>query len=269
MKQSTISTIFVFIMTVALAILYAPPSKAHDTLPIKYIGSSTVGKYIEEATKVYTKSAFTLHTKVESGGGERATAMGKADLGGVAREVGQEFIDKGVKTFLIGRDAIGAWVNRKNPVSELTSAQLADIFSGKIKNWKEVGGSDLPITIYVVDVNSATRKVFSKGILGEKRYGGKVKLTRPDHAIIEQIAGDIGGIGHLSFALGDNHPQSAMAKKIDIDGQKASVNNPDYPVTRPLYLITKGEPKGAVKEFIDWTLSPEGQKIVKKYFVGI
>jgi phosphate transport system substrate-binding protein len=95
-----------------------------------------------------------------------------------------------------------------------------------------------------------------------------VKTIRPDSKIIDSVAANKGGIGQLSFALGDTHPKAAMVKKINIGGQEASVNNSNYNITRPLYLITKGEATGASKTFIDWTISEDGQKIVKKYFVG-
>ena len=240
-----------------------------DVPTINYIGSSTVGKFIKEASNVYSKALFTLNTKVESGGGERGIAMGKADIGGVARDVGQQYIDKGVKPVLIGKDAIGVWVNKMNPVSDLETQQLKDIFTGEITNWKEVGGADLPITIYIVDINSATWKVFTQKILEGKRYRGKVKLCRPDSKIVNKVADDIGGIGHLSFALGDTHSMKDRVKKVSVDGQPPTVNNPDYPITRPLYLITKGEPDETSKAFIGWAVSEEGQKIVKKFFVGI
>ncbi|MCG8615967.1 MAG: phosphate ABC transporter substrate-binding protein [Desulfobacterales bacterium] len=261
----------IIVCALVLAFLLAMPgvSMAGDKPQINYIGSSTVGKFIKEASKAYTDAAFTLNTKVESGGGERGIAMGKADIGGVAREVGQNFLNKGVTPVLIGKDAIGVWVNQKNPVADLNSQQLEKIFLGEIKNWKEVGGDDLPITVYIVDINSATWKVFTKKVLGGKRYGGDVKLCRPDSDVVNKVAGDAGGIGHLSFALGDTHTMRSQVKKVAIDGQEPTVNNPNYPITRPLYLITKGQPNEKSKAFIDWTLSGEGQKIVKKFFVGI
>ncbi len=235
---------------------------------IKYVGSSTVGKFMHEAAKVYSKATFKINTIPESGGGENATAAGMTDIGGVARDVKPAILAKGVQKYLIGKDAIGAWVNSKNSVSELSTRQLKDIFGGKITNWEAVGGSNLPITIYIVNPQSATRKVFNKKLLGGDKYGGNVKTIRPDSDIIDKLAANEGGIGQLSFALGDTHTKAGMVKKINIDAQPASVDNPDYPITRPLYLITKGEAEGAVKAFIDWALSDAGQQVVKKYFVG-
>jgi len=253
---------------IVLAVLWGVTSLAAAGETIRYVGSSTVGKFMEEAAKVYTAASFELNTKPESGGGENATAAGMTDIGGVARDVKAKILARGVNKYLIGKDAIGAWVNHKNPISVLSTSQLRNIFSGKIKNWKDVGGNDVPIHIYIVNPQSATRKVFNKKLMGGENYGGAVSTIRPDSEIIDRIAADVGGIGQLSFALGDSHARASEAKKISIDGQLASVDNPYYPINRPLYLITKGEPKGASQAFIDWVLSKAGQDIVKKYFVG-
>ncbi len=255
-----------FVVVLVLSITIANTVYSKDI--ITYIGSSTVGKFIHEAANVYTDAEFTIRTSPESAGGEVAAARGKTDLGGVAREVKQEIIDQGVNKYLIGKDAIGAWVNRSNPVKDLSMTQLKDIFTGKVKNWKELGGNDLAITIYIANPQSATRKVFSKIVLNESKYNGNVKTVRPDANIIDKVANDKSGIGQLSFALGNSHPKAGETSKINIGGEKASVDNPKYQVTRPLYLLTKGEPSGATKAFIDWTLSDLGQNIVKKYFVG-
>ena len=252
-----------------LFVFFLSNGMAQDKLV--YTGSSTVGVFIEEAARIYKAAEFAvINTKPESGGGETATAMGKTDLGGVSREISPEIIDQGVKKFLIGKDAIGVWVNAKNPVDTLTVEQLKGIFTGAIENWKEVGGLDMPINAFIVNYQSATRKVFQDSIMPGIEYNGKhIHTIRPDPAILDKVAADKGGIGQLSFSFGVNYPDSAKIKTVNIGDQKASIKNRDYPITRPLYLITKGEPIGAVKAFIDWSLSDEGQSIVQKYFVGI
>ncbi len=233
---------------------------------IKYRGSSTVGQFMYDAAKVYKKSTFDINTKSESSGGEDSAAAGKTDLGGVARDVKQSILDKGVKKFLIGKDAIGILVHPSNPVTKLSKEQLADIFMGEITNWQEVGGRDMAIDVYIVNPRSATRKVFKKAVLGDRKYGGKrIKTIRPDPRIINEVEKNPAGIGQLSFSF----LEGANVKRIRPDGHEPSVNNQNYPITRNLHLVTKGDPKGEVKEFIDWSLSPEGQKVVKINFVGI
>ena len=252
-----------FLMVLSGALLIVEIAIAGE---IQYVGSSTVGQFMTEAAEVYKKSTFNINTKPESSGGEDAAAAGRTDLGGVARELNQSILDRGVKKFLIGKDAIGILVHPSNPVSELSIKQLAGIFTGSITNWKDVGGIDSDIDVYIVNPRSATRKVFMKAVLRGKKYGGKrIRTIRPDPKILEEVANNPAGIGQLSFSfIGE-----AKVKRIKPDGQEASVNNTNYPITRNLYLVTKGEPKGEVKEFIDWTLSDEGQKIVKIYFIGV
>lgn len=232
---------------------------------ISYVGSSTVGLFVRDAAKVYTKSKISINTELESAGGERAGITGKADIGGVARDLIPFSINEGAVPTLIGKDAIAAIVNVKNPLKDLTKEQLKGIFTGKIRNWKEVGGRDSLIRVLIVDKRSATRGVFKKAVLDREDYGG-VEAVSPDIRIVGIVAADPNAIGQigLAFLKGENMKVRALS----IDGQKPSVDNPKYPVTRPLYLVTKGQPKGEVKDFIDWARSPEGQEVVKKNFVG-
>ncbi len=255
-------------------------SSASAEYKIKYVGSSTVGKFIKDAAVTYSQTKFEINTKPESDGGESAVMAGKADLGGVDREVKPNVLDKGVKQYLIGKDPIVVWVNAKNPVTDLSKSQLKDIFVGVTVNWKDLGGPDLPITVYVVKSQSATGKFFSDSdiVLAGEVYRGNghqgisdknIRTIQPDSAVLNKVAKDKGGIGQLSFALGSGHSMSNRIKKVNVDGQIASVNNPKYPITRHLYLITNGEPNPAIKGFINWTVSPDGQAIIKRHFIGI
>ncbi len=232
---------------------------------IQYVGSSTVGKFITDASKVYTASRFTLNTVPESSGGEQCAARARCSLGGVARDVQQKFLDMGVKATLIGKDAIAVIVHKDNPVKSLSLPQLKAIFTGKLTNWKEVGGPDLSIKAVIVKKGSATRKVFRKVTLGQDEYKG-TKVVTPDAKIVSTVALEKGTIGQISMAF---IKENKKVIPLFVDDQEPSVDNPDYPITRPLYLVTRGLPKGEVKAFIDWTLSPAGQAVVKKRFVGI
>jgi len=232
---------------------------------LRYIGSSTVGKFIKDASSVYKGGSLAMDTVPESSGGEKCALGGQCEIGGVARSVGKKYLDKGATATLIGKDAIAAVVNAKNKVSGLSSKQLTGIFTGKIKNWKDVGGADLPIKVYIVKKGSATRKVFrAKGMNGAKYHG--VKVITPDAKILTKVGREKGAIGQISFAFLAGNKK---IKALSVDHQKASLSNPSYPITRPLYLVTKGAPTGAAKGFIDWTLSSAGQKVVKNRFVGV
>lgn len=232
---------------------------------IDYVGSSTVGKFISDAAKVYKASDFKLNTKPESSGGEQCAARSSCDMGGVARGVNSKFVAKGVVTTLVGKDAIAAIVHKDNPVTGLTADQLKGIFTGKIKNWSEVDGPDPAIKAHIVKKGSATRKVFRKVILGDSDYAG-AKVVTPDAKIVTAVARDKGAIGQISFAFLSG---KSKVKPLDVDGHKATVENASYPITRPLNIVTKGAPSGDVAAFLDWALSADGQKIVKQRVVGV
>jgi phosphate transport system substrate-binding protein len=228
---------------------------------IQYEGSSTIGKFIYDASKVYQSATFDSNVDSESLGGYQCTLNGTCELGGVADTVEQE---EPIKRFLIGKDAIAVIVNKRNPINSLTKQQIKDIFTGKINNWSQLGGEDVPIKVFTVQDSSATRHVFKKKIMAAADYHG-TEVVAPDRKIISKVTHAWGGIGQISFAFLNN---KTRIKTLDIGMQKGSVHNPDYPITRPLYLLTHGNPSAKVQKFIDWSLSDEGQTIVKKRFVG-
>lgn len=232
---------------------------------IVYRGSSTVGRFMHDAARVYGAATLDINTRSESSGGEDSVVAGKADIGGVARDVRPEILNQGVRKFLIGKDAIGILVHPSNPVTRLSIEQLAGIFAGEITHWSDVGGKDLPIDVYIVNPRSATRSVVQRHILGDKAYGGKrIRTIRPDSRIIEMVSGNPGGLGQLSFAL----LKGADIKLIHPDGEAPTVNNPNYPIIRNLHLVTNGPPEGKIKDFIDWALSSKGQKVVRHHFIS-
>lgn len=248
--------------TLFLIMLLNCPVLLADTL--HYEGSSTVGKFITDAIKQYKDLSFKINTISESAGGEQCVLRQRCDMGGVAREIKQRYLEAGLKPILIGRDAIAVLVNKNNPVSELSKQQLKGIFTGEITNWAEVGGQNMPIVTYVVKAASATRHVFAASILEGERYGN-VKTITPDAKIASLIAKQPNAIGQLSFAFTKNR---RGIKALIVEGQEASVHNSFYPITRPLYIVTKGEPTDKVKAFLDWTLSEQGQAVIKQRFVG-
>lgn len=247
-----------------LSICYLSFSLSSFAETIHYEGSSTIGKYISDAEKVYRIVTFEKNVDSESLGGLQCAKWGSCELGGMANQLDEE--DKnGINAYLIGYDAIAVIVHQRNPLNHLTRQQIQDIFSGRIKNWSQLGGDNLPVKVYTVQDASATRHVFKRKILGSREYAG-TEIISPDRRIISKVTHDWGGIGQISFAFLENQKG---VKPVNIDRQSASVNNPNYQITRPLYLLTHGEPKAKVKQFLDWTLSEQGQKVVRKKFVGV
>jgi ABC-type phosphate transport system substrate-binding protein len=228
---------------------------------IRYEGSSTIANFIRDAEEVYGEVAFTLITSTESEGGEVSIINGLSDIGGVARVPNADVLEKGVNNTLIGWDGIAVVVNAKNSVDNLTQGQLKDIFSGKIVNWKDVGGADLAIHPYIVGFESATRKVFRSVILGDSEYTN-CNVSSPDVNILVDVNNDPGAIGQISFSFLSNND---FVKPIAVNGQEPLFKNRDYPITRPLYLLWWG--RNQIRDFVDWTISPEGQAVVQRRFI--
>ena len=249
-------------LTLAMSMTFVAPAFADD---ITYVGSSTVNRFLTAAAEVYDAHSFTVDTGPESSGGEICALRRNCDMGGVARNVSAEVVDQGVVATLIGRDAIAAIVHATNPVEDLSTDQLRGIFTGAITNWSEVGGVDAPINAYIVTAGSATRSVFQSVVLAGEDYSG-AEVVEPDARMIPTVARDPHAIGQISFSFTFGVD---VVRPVSVDGQAASVQNPDYPITRPLHLTTLGEPSGAVAEFLEWTLSPEGQDVVRQHFVGV
>ena len=171
----------------------------------------------------------------------------------------------------IARDAIAVIVNPTNPVSQLTMQQISDIYSGKINNWKEVGGEDRPIVRLSREVNSGTHVYFLETVV---RMGKKDKiffstdtlLLPSSEGIITEVRQNPNAIGYdglgyvpkdlKTIAIAPQEGQSYILPSI------ATVNDKSYPIARDLYMYTNGEPTSILKEYLDWILSPEAQQIV-------
>lgn len=241
-------------------------SNAVGETKIKYEGSSTVGLFMKDAAKVYKKASFEISVLTESNGGEICILAKTCVLGGVAREIHPLFTKRGLFAVPFAYDVSTAIVNSENNVKALSSQQVADIFSGKIKNWKEVGGEDLPIKVYIVGKESATHDVFKAHILKDKEYTQAAETVRPDWRTVLMVTLEKGGIAHISRAFAASTDQ---VRPLIIDGHNPKDYKPDYPLSRLLYFTTFGPPQGDVKKFIEWATSAKGEKLIKKRFVPL
>jgi phosphate transport system substrate-binding protein len=199
------------------------------------------------------------------------------DLANASRAMKTEEIEAAQKNGVepvehtVARDAIAVVVHPSNPVQGLTIPQLADIYAGKIRNWQELGGEDRPIVLLSRESNSGTYVYFLENVI---RQGKKSELMfAPDTLLMpssEGISNEVrqnpnaigyDGLGYvtsdqkmLAISRDDKSPQ--VLPSVD------SVNDDTYPISRPLYMYTAGEPQGAVKTYLDWIMGPEGQAIV-------
>ncbi len=262
MTTTMVRSTFLQLTLVLVSCRAVPEDAGSDRL--SYVGSSTVGLFMADARGEYERSAIDVDTSSESAGGEKAVLEGRANLGGTARVPPMEVLKKGVVATLLGRDAIAVIVNDKLPVSGLTREQLSGIFSGRLTNWAELLGPDLPISRFVVANTSATYHVFQAAVLGTQPYGASCTTVEPDSDIPDVVGGTEGAIGCISMAFLNGR---TGVRAISVDGEKPAATNFDYPIYRPLYLLWR-ESDATAKRFVDWAESDEGQRLFMKRFVG-
>jgi phosphate transport system substrate-binding protein len=213
-----------------------------------------------------------------SGTGIAALINNTVGIANASRAIKQVEIDEAKANgitpveFTVARDAIGIIVNKHNPIDRLTLSQLADIFTGRIDNWSEVGGDDLEIVRLSRETNSGTHVYFLETVirLGNKEntdiFSRDTLLLPSSEGIIAEVRDNPHAIGYDGLGyITDEVKVIAVAPDADsayILPSVATVNDGRYPIARDLYMYTPGEPTAAVKAYIEWILSPEGQKIV-------
>ncbi|MEG1572100.1 MAG: phosphate ABC transporter substrate-binding protein [Bacteroidales bacterium] len=177
------------------------------------------------------------------------------------QEVGKTAIEK-----IIAYDALAVVVNPKNPVNQLTREQLEKIFTGKLTNWKQVGGKDLKIVVYARESSSGTYEFFKESILKHKNYKSSILSMPATGAIIQSVSQTPGAIGYVGLAYIN---KAVKALKVSYDGKNfvmptyASAKNKSYPVVRPLYFYYTKKDAAKVANFINYVMSPTGQALVK------
>jgi phosphate transport system substrate-binding protein len=202
------------------------------------------------------------------------------DIANASRQIKAEELDQAKKNgvdpkeFVVARDAIAVIVNPANPVSQLTMQQVSDIYSGKINNWSEVGGENQTIVRLSRETNSGTHVYFLENVLrmgkkDDKTFFSQDTLLLPSsQGIISEVYDNpnaIGydGLGYITpdvkvIAIAKTNQGPYVLPSID------TVNDGSYPIARDLYMYTAGDPQGAIKDYLDWIMSPEADKIVSE-----
>jgi phosphate transport system substrate-binding protein len=259
-------------------------AQAASDSPAAYIenkGSDTIVNLALAWAERYQKTRPAIRISVTGGGsgtGIAALINGTVDIANASRKIKKEEIAeaqaKGIEPVehIIARDAIAVIVNPKNPVNELTLKQISDIYSGGVTNWSEVGGEDRPIVRLSRETNSGTHVYFLETVLrlGSKEdktlFSMDTLLLPSSEGIISEVRDNPNAIGYDGLGYVPKDLKTvAIAKEAGapyVLPAIKTVNDKTYPIARDLYMYTNGEPKGAVKEYLDWLLSAEAQQIV-------
>lgn len=268
-------------IVLSLVVLETFAFAANDKNSIQIKGSDTMVNLAQSWAEKYMEDnpgGFIAVTGGGSGTGLSSLISGTCDIAMSSRNIKDKEIalakQKGINPYEIkaALDGLAVVVNPQNPVSRLTLDQLAGIFTGKISNWKEVGGKDQKIVILSREVNSGTHVYFKEHVLrknspdGREEFATQALLLSSSQAIADEVAGNPSAIGY--YGMGYISPkQKAVSVAKDSKSEYVSptidnVLSGKYPISRPLFLYTNGEPQGLVKKFIDYDLSKEGQDIV-------
>lgn len=250
-------------------------TNAQTKLTIK--GSDTVLPLSQKEAENYMKKEKTSSVTVIGGGsgvGIAALMDGTTDIGMSSRKLKMDEklklqdAGKTYKEVIVAYDALSVIVHPANKVSQLTREQVEGIYTGKIKNWKEVGGDDLAIIVYSRESSSGTFEFFKEKVMGNKNYAASALMMPATGAIVQSVSQTKGAIGYIGLAYMD---KSVKDVKISYDKGKTfteatyeNAKNKSYPIVRPLYYYYTTKNEAKVKPFIDYVLSEEGQRIVKE-----
>jgi phosphate transport system substrate-binding protein len=259
------------LLALAVAVVFAAPGAALAKKTITITGSTTVLPIAQMAAEKYMKKHPEVRISVAgtgSGDGIKAVIDGTADIGNASREMKPKEIelakDKGVTPVqhVVALDCIVPVVHPSNPVDNLSKEQLKKIYTGDIKNWKAVGGKDMTITVISRDSSSGTFGVWNKRVLDKERVRPDAQLQASNGAVAQAVAGNKTAIGYVGIGYLNDE-----LKGLTVNGVEASAKtalSKAYPVARGLNMYTNGEPTGVVKDFIQYILSDEGQKMVEE-----
>lgn len=256
-----------------LLVLFAANQVFAQNIKIK--GSDTVLPLTQAEAEEYmklNKAASIMVTGGGSGVGLAALQNGTTDIAQSSRSLKMDeklkLKDAG-KTFkevIIAYDALAVIVNPSNKVSQLTREQLESIYTGKITNWKDVGGADMKIVVYSRETSSGTYEFFKEHVLDKKNFAGSALLMPATGAIVQSVSQTKGAIGYVGLAYIE---KSVKPIKVSYDHGKTfvapsvtSAKNKTYPISRPLFYYYLTSIEKTVSPFVKFVLSASGQKLV-------
>jgi phosphate transport system substrate-binding protein len=229
---------------------------------VSVVGSTSVQPFAEALAEEFMASHSAEKIFIQGGGstaGIQAVLTGAAQVGMSSRKLEEN--EKALIAIPIIYDAIAVIVHRTNPLNNLSMDQIRKIYAGKILRWKEVGGVDQAITVVTREEGSGTRETFQNLVMGKNEEISLGALVQDSNGAIRQVvADDPNAIGFISLGLVNDR-----VKALKIDGIEATVENvraQRYKIIRPFLFVFKSSPQGVTREFLDYVLSPKGQKLL-------
>lgn len=265
------------LLSAASGLLIASTAIAGSPTKITVKGSDTLVILAQKWAEVYMSKKAETQIQVTGGGsgiGFAALQNNATDLANASRKIKAGEIAECIKAFgkrpteyKVCLDGLSIYVASDNPVKELTVDQLMLIFTGKIKNWKEIGGNDAPITLYSRENSSGTYEFFKEHVLQGKDFAASAQTMPGTAAVLQAVAKDKNGIGYGGAAYGAGAKHLAVKKTESspaIEPSEETVVKGTYPIWRYLYVyVNPALDKGELSSYLNWIRSDDGQKVVK------
>jgi len=268
MKVSKFKIVALLVVVMAIGFSFTAPKK------VTVKGSDTMVILSQKWAELYMKKHPETVIQVTGGGsgvGLAALINGSTDIANASRPIKSSEVEslkakyktQGIE-IACAKDGLSVFLNKGNKVSELSIQQLGDIFSGKITNWKEVGGDDAKIQLYGRESSSGTFEFFKDHVV-KTDFSPTCQTLPGTAAIVNAVKKDKYSIGYGGAAYAEGVKDCKVKKDAKSKGvlpTEATIKNKTYPISRYLYMYLKSKPTGETKAFIDWILSKEGQSII-------
>ena len=253
-----------------MAALLLVASAAFAETSITVNGSTTVLPIMQKVVEAYMKAHPDVKISVSGGGsgnGIKALIDGSTDIAMASRAMEAKEIDlakskgRNPNQIVIAIDAIVPVVNPANKLAEITTAQLKDLYTGKITSWKDLGGEG-PVVVISRDTSSGTYETWEHLVMKKERVFPGALMQASNGAVVQAVSKNKNAIGYVGIGYLD-----ASLKPLKVNGVTATpetAKSKQYPISRDLYIYTNGTPEGAVKGLVDFALGAEGQKLVKE-----
>jgi len=264
---------------IMLGLVLASEMIAAEKQALQIDGSTTVGPIADAFAEAFMSNYPDLEITVKktgSGDGAAALVDGRCDIAIMSRFMKEKEFKKAVENgifpvaHVVAMDGVCAVVHPSNPVTQLSTSRIRDIYKGKITNWKEVGGPDSPIVVISRDTSSGTYETFHGLVMNKEEMGSKVEYVNSNPQAHARVKTTVGAIGYVGIGFLD-----ANVKALKVNGilpSRQTITTGQYPVARPLFMFTNGYPKlgSMTYKFCTFYLTETGQEIIEaKGFVPV
>lgn len=250
------------IFSILFSLLGCRPSTKEEKV-ITITGSTSVQPFVEKLAEIYMEHHRGVIINVQGGGstaGIRSVRGKVADIGTCSRELREE--EKDLNETVIAWDGITIIVHPENKVQDISLSQLRDVFSGKIRYWSELGWVHKRIHFVTREEGSGSRDAFEQMVMKKVLISDEALVQDSNGAVREIVAHDLYAIGYISYGIVDERVKALWVD--GIEPNLTTIKEKRYELVRPFLCITKVAPKGLARDFIDFILSTEGQKILEK-----